>query len=172
MLSYFIWSSYSCPPTPPSEFLSFLSKEIQIDYLLRGPTPTFPSFFVFHHMLFLFFSCYLLNFSIVHYTLVQNTIGPSSACCPVFRVFVPGKSPDARVRLPMPDLCVSFVGACSVRNILCCSLLGRTNLELARPGSGRLMYAEWALAGETRGSGAGVWVRASLVSLGADMCIF
>ena len=28
---------------------------------------------------------------------------------------------------------------------------------------------EWALAGETRGSGAGGWVRASLVSLGADI---
>ena len=90
-----------------------------------------------------------------HYsTLVQNTIGPSSA----------------RVRLPMPDICVSFVAACSVRNSLCCSLLGRADLELVRPGNGRLVYAEWALAGETRGSGAGGWVRAYMVSLGADMC--
>ena len=87
-----------------------------------------------------------------------------------FRVFVPGESPDARVRLPMPDICVSFLGACSVRNILCCSLLGRTDLEFIRPGNGRLIYAEWALAGETRGSGAGGLVRASLVPMGADIC--
>ena len=67
---FFIRPSYYCLPTPPSEFLSFLSKEIQIDYLLRGTTLTFPSFssfFVFHHMLFFFFFSFLFLSSILFF---------------------------------------------------------------------------------------------------------
>ena len=46
----------------------------------------------------------------------NNYIGPSSACFLVFACLFPESLRTRGVRLPMLGLCVSFVGACSVRN--------------------------------------------------------
>ena len=106
-------------------------------------------FFLFFSSLVIYFI--FLSFIISLYKILLDHLRRVVRFSRVCSRRVSGRADSAAYAGSLCFFCRGLFGA----QYLCCSLLGRTDLELARPGNGRLLYAEWALVGETRGTGSG-----------------